>query len=259
MRGSTTTDKISYWLFADRIPLTKILIVSNIITFVVIALFKVAALEFFFGFDSRLFLMMPWTILSYPFVGASYSPISLLFSAYWLWWAGGSLERSWGTRTFGFYFFTMCAISAVGLYLGSMITGVTTHVTGLWLPIAGITVSFAMLNPEQQILFMFIIPLKLKYLAILDVALVLISYGQSNPLLGVFALAGCAYAYWYVRPGRFSFSERKPRGEVVRVFRMQGFMHKLNPLWWIRDYRDKKRLQRLFDRTDWKDNDGDKL
>ena len=258
MRGSTTTDKISYWLFADRIPLTKILIISNIITFVLLALFKVAAIPYFLGFYSESFIMMPWTILSYPFVGACCGVISLLFSAYWLWWAGGSLERSWGTRTFGFYFFTMCAISALGLYLGSMVTGVPTNVLGLWLPIAGITVSFAMLNPEQQILFMFIIPLKLKYLAILDVAMVLISYGRITPLLGVIALAGCAYAYWYVRPGRFAFSERKPRGQVVRVFN-RGFLHKLNPFGWVRNYRDQKRLKRLFDRTDWKDNDGDKL
>lgn len=259
MRGSTT-DKISYWLFADRIPLTKILIVSNIATFIVILLFSVVALVNYFGFDTELVTMMPWTLVTYPFIGLCCSPINLFFSALWVWWAGGSLERSWGTRTFSIYFFTMSAISALGLLLGSMLTGVNTQITGLWLlPLAGITISFAMLNPEMQILFMFIIPLKLKYLALLDVVIVLVTFGRGNPLLGVFALSGCAYAYWYVRPGRYAVSERKPRGEVVRIFGTRGLWHKLNPFGWIRNYRDRKRLQRLFESTDWKDNDGDKL
>lgn len=259
MRGSTTTDKISYWLFADRIPLTKILIVSNIATFIVIALFKIHNIPFYLSYNSESVIAMPWTLLTYPFVGYSYGVISLLFGAYWLWWAGGSLERSWGTRTFSIYFFTMSAISALGLLLGSIYTGIPTHLDGLWLPIAGITISFAMLNPEQQILFMLILPLKLKYLALIDVVIVLVTFGRGNPLLGVFALAGCAYAYWYVRPKHYAVPKIEQRGEIVRVFGERGFRYKLNPLSWLKNYRDRKRLERLFERTDWKDNGGDKL
>jgi hypothetical protein len=120
-------------------------------------------------------------------------------------------------------------------------------VIGLWLPLAGVTVAWAMLNPEQQILFFFIIPMKLKYLALLDVALVLISYGQIHLALGLFALLGCAFSYWYILPHDFGLSRSRDRGQVVRVHPRRGFLHKLNPFGWIKEKRDKDRLKKLFE------------
>lgn len=256
MQGSTL-EKISYWLFADKIPLTKFLIVSNVATFLAITLFQLNVIAAFTAFNSMVVRVAPWTVLTYPLVCVNDGIIGLLFACYWLWWAGGSLERTWGTRTFATYFFILSALSALGLYAGSVLTGVPVILAGLWLPIAGITVSYAMLNPEQQILFMLFIPLKLKYLAILDVVMVLISYGRSNLLLGVCALAGCAYAFWYVRPDRFRMPERQRRGQVVRVHGKGGVLRKLNPFAWIRSYRDRQRLKKLFERSDFKEGGPD--
>ena len=251
------TDKIVHWLFADRIPIVKLLIVSNVGTFVVVALFKVGAIAHYLTFSSFSVLSMPWSLVTYPLVGASCSPIHLLFAGYWMWVAGGSLERSWGSRTFGRYFVAMCVISALGLLVGGKIVGVPIHAAGLWLVLAGITVAFAMLNPEQQILFLFVIPLKLKYLAMLSAAFVLISYGQVNPVLGVFALSGLGFSYWYVRAGRqYGFSARgtQSRGEVVRVYKKRGLLGRLNPLHRMRERRERDELKKLFDRSGAEDD-----
>jgi len=242
-------DNFAYWLIRDRIPLVKVLILSNAVTFFLIALGNLYAIERYTIFDTAGLRASPWTLLTYALLGSRDGPISLLFAGYWLWIAGGSLERSWGSTRFALYFFTTCAISALGIFAGALVTHDSAVLAGLWLPLAGVTVAFAMLNPEQQILFFFIIPLKLKYLALLDVGIVLVAYGRANPLLGVMALAGCAYSYWYVR-GRHALAwNRGPRrAEVVRVHRRKSPLRWLNPLNWFREYRDRKRLRDLFDK-----------
>ncbi|MBI2843771.1 MAG: rhomboid family intramembrane serine protease [Armatimonadetes bacterium] len=257
MRGETVTEKFVYWLVVDRIPVTKLLILVNIATFLAVVLFGAArsALVPYLAYESRLVVLMPWTLITYPLIALTFSPINLLFQGYWLWVTGGSLERSWGSRTFAIFFFAMSAISAIGLFIGGMLGHTNSSAAGLWLPLAGLTVAFAMLNPEQQILFFFIIPMKLKYLALLDVAIVLVSYGRVSLALGIFALAGCAFSYWYVRTGRsFDFPvRRQDRGEVIRLYNKPSLLAKLNPLKWIREYKERKRLRDFFDKSGFKD------
>jgi len=245
MRSSFDSGQIRDWFAYGGIPLTKILAVSNIVTFLVISLWGVAAIPALLGFTSETFLLTPWTVLTYPFVGSCGGILCLVFSIFWLWVAGGSLERAWGTRRFTWFFFTMCAIAALGLLCARVVTGRPTVAMGLWLPLAGVTMAFAMLNPEQEILFMLLIPLKMKYLAVIDVVAVLINYGSGAPLVGVFALAGCAYAYWYVR-GAPRLVERRPRGQVVRVRQRESIFSKLNPLRAMKDRKERDRLRKLF-------------
>lgn len=252
-RNTFDVERIRYWFVVDRIPLTKILIVSSIITFILTALFiKNGLLENLLAYNPVGIVFRLWTLFTYPIVSDNPNQIFfMLFALYWLWVAGGSLERSWGTSRYAFFFFTMCAISALGLLVGGIVTGAMLGLAGLWLPLAGLTVAFAMKNPEQQILFFMIVPLKLKYLALLDVVLVLINYGQAHLLLGIFALAGCAYSYWYIQPNRFSFDmpKRSRRSNVTRVFEKESPIDSLNPFKKMKEARDKERLRKLFERS----------
>lgn len=247
MRGYTASDKIRYWLLEDRIPLTKLIILANVATFLAVVLFKLNIIRYFLGFNTANAMLMPWTFVTYPLVGANLGVIGLLFGGYWLWIAGGTLERSWGTQRYAIYMLLMCAISALGLWAGTIITGTYIPIVDLWLPLAGVTVSWAMLNPDQQILFFFVIPMKLKYLALLDVALVLISYGQVHLLVGVFALVGCAFSYWYILPHNFGARTQRNMGQVVHVHRRRSILHKLNPFGWIKEKHDEDRLRKLFE------------
>lgn len=251
MTGYTAAEKFRYWLFQDKIPLVKILILSNILTFLAIALFKLDVIALYFSYNTQLFTIHPWTVLTYPLVWVTMSPISLLFSCYWLWIAGGSLERAWGTRNFGVFFFQMAALSAGGLFLGWLLTGVPSGIYNLWVPLAGLTVAFAMLNPEQQIMFMLVIPLKLKYLAMLSVGLLAVSYGAINLALGLFVLAGCAYAYWRVRRPitRLSAPRGESEGKIIRVFERRRPARRLNPFAAMKEREEQKRLKELFERS----------
>jgi len=241
-----------YWLVYDRIPLTKLLMVTNILTLIVLALTRWDALVYYLGFSTLTFVKMPWTAITYPFVNASGSALGAIFSLFWLWIAGGSLERGWGTTRFARFFFAMSAISAGGLALGGFLGAGHVATIGLLLPLAGVTVAFAMLNPEDQVLFAFVLPMKLKYLAVISVLMVLVSYGGRHWMLGITALAGCAYSYWYVLPR--SRSRVRPRStsepdNVVRIHPKASLLGSLNFPRRIREARERKKLRDLFKRS----------
>lgn len=258
MRRTMSAGGVGNWLRYDGIPVVKSLIVANIVTLVLVGLLRMDLLGALLAFTTRTAVAMPWTLFTYPLL--TQDPLQMLFAGYWLWVAGGSLERTWGSRTFAIFFFVVSAVTALGLLAGSLLTGIAVPVTGLWLPLAGVTIAFAMQNPEQQILFMLIIPLKLKYLALIDVVLVFFSYGSGglNHLpMGALALAGCALAYWYTIYGRHmsSQSSRRYDGDIIRIHDRlpQAPRRNLNPIKWYRDRQQRKRLKDLFDRSGYDD------
>lgn len=247
MRQGFDREAIAYWLFKDRIPVTKLLIVTNAATFFAVMLFTLDIIPFYTACTTATFQQMPWTFFVYPLIGAG-DVLGMLFSLYWLWVAGGSLERNWGSSKFTVFFFIMSAVSALGVLAGGWIVNQNTVVLGLLLPLAGLTIAFAMLNPEQEILFFLIIPMKLKYLALLDVALVLLGFGRQNIVIGICALLGCAFAYWYVTSGRYEQGARDSGNRVLIVHpRRKSFLGWLNPFSWIKSRRERDRLRKLFE------------
>lgn len=256
MLGGTSPERISYWLLKDRIPLTKLLIAVNIFTFFMIAFGSRFVVDLL-ALNSAGALAQPWTLVTYPLAAAHGNPINLLFQGYWLWVVGGSLERSWSTRTFAIFLVIVSVITALAFIVGGFITGRFVMLAGLWLLLAALTMAFAMMNPEQQILFFFIIPLKLKYLALITVALVFLGYGRQNPVLGILAFSGCAYAYWYVRSGSqldFNPRKREDRVQIIHVHRKPGMFSRFSPSNWLKEYRERKRLKDFFDRSGFRND-----
>lgn len=159
----------------------------------------------------------PWTLITYPLI--IYDPLALLFSGYWLWAVGGSLERAWSSRTFFRFFFSVSLVTALGVEVGSQLLqllgapgGSHALLNGLWMPLAALTVAWCLLNPEQVVLLGFILPIQGRHLMWLTVALTyfLFVMGFGAPWLGVFALSGVAFAYFYTQRSTRSFSYRLP-------------------------------------------------
>lgn len=245
---TTAHQDFKYWLFKDRIPVTKALIVANALTLILVGLFHIGIIANLLAFSSTTVILLPWTAFTYPLVWIG-DPLGLLFACYWLWIAGGSLERTWGSQKFGIFFFAIAGISAAGMFLGYRLTGIPVPLYGLWLPLAGVTVAFAMMDPEQTILFFMVIPMKLKYLAILDAAMVLYSYGQQNATMGICALAGCIASYLYVRrpsSSGYRSSQQDTSERIIRIYPHKRRFPNLNPFKWYHDYKERKRLERLF-------------
>lgn len=249
-------DKITHWLFSDRIPVTKSLVALNCLAFVLLYVFRVGAVVEYGGFVTSTALSSPWTAFTYPLVGsygsAEGAVFSLLFACYWLWIAGGSIERSRGSRAFAVFFAQISALTALGVYIGAQLTGVVVSISGLWVPLAALTVAFAMINPEQVILLMFVIPIKLKYLAVISAAALLVSLAQHHTLVGICSLLGCGFAYWQVKTRRHysGYSRRRAGPEVLRVYERERPSDWFNPLKWLRRRSERKRLRKLFENSD---------
>ena len=108
-----------------------------------------------------------WRIFTYIIYPPTGNIITILISLYFYYTVGTLLERQWGTFRFNLYFFTgvlLHAIAAVFIYLvWGMVLEMGTYYLNLSMFFA-----FAAMYPEMQVLFMWLIPIKMKWLAYID-------------------------------------------------------------------------------------------
>ena len=108
-----------------------------------------------------------WRIFTYIIYPPTGSLITILISLYFYYTIGTLLERQWGTFRFNLYFFTgvlLHAIAAIFIYLvWGMVLEMGTYYLNLSMFFA-----FAAMFPNMQVLFMWLIPIKMKWLAWID-------------------------------------------------------------------------------------------
>ena len=94
---------------------------------------------------------------------------------------GTLLEKMWGDFLYNVYIFTGLIMTIIGAFLLYVCTGhdygalFSTYYVSL-----SIFLGFAMTFPEQRMLFMFFIPIKIKYLAIVDIFYLVYSVVQAG-------------------------------------------------------------------------------
>lgn len=110
-----------------------------------------------------------WRLLTFVFLPLSGDPFSLLLSLYFYWWVGSTLEREWGTTKFTvFYVMGLLLNIVIGLILG--LFGIPMAVTVTYVNLS-LFFAFATLYPDMRVLLLFIIPIKIKWLAWVNAAL----------------------------------------------------------------------------------------
>ena len=114
-----------------------------------------------------------WRIFSFLLISPTNSPFFAIFSLYLYYILGRTLENVWGPFRFNIYYFSgvlFTVLAAIIIYkvTGVSYTGISTYYINMSLFLA-----FATVIPDMQLLFMFLIPIKMKYLAYLDVAFLL--------------------------------------------------------------------------------------
>jgi membrane associated rhomboid family serine protease len=155
-------------------------------------------------------LTRPWTWVAHPLVQTGF--VGLLLQGFWLYVVGGTLERSWGWRRFLPYFFTLAVISCLAFVPAAYLSGAAIPLAGLTLVNSALTVTWAALDPEQELLIYAVLPVKLKLIALVDVLFVYFTYGQMlGPALALVTFVGPIAAWFYIRR-RVSFSFGSPFG-----------------------------------------------
>ena len=152
--------------------LMRYIVIGNVVVYFLSMLSRntdAAALDFLaFNLNSLLHGEI-WRIVTYIFVPGYSSPFTLLIALYFYYWIGSTLEREWGTPKFTLYYLGGAALTVVGVILTSLISG------NYYLTLAGtgyvnlsMFLAFAVLFPDMTVLLFFIIPIKIKWLAIID-------------------------------------------------------------------------------------------
>lgn len=103
-----------------------------------------------------------WRLFTYLFIPPAASVIFIFFALYFLYLIGSALEAEWGSFRLNFYYFLgMIGTTAIGIFLPS------THLSNVFINLA-LFLAFATLYPDFTVYLFFIIPIKVKYLAILS-------------------------------------------------------------------------------------------
>lgn len=123
----------------------------------------VGSLSQFFAFSRPLILQgQIWRLITFIFVPPASSPIFVLISLYFYDLIGQYLEQYWGAFRFNVYY--LCGL--LGAIVAGFITGSSTN---YYLNLS-LFLAFAAYQPEMEVLLFFILPVKIKWLALLALA-----------------------------------------------------------------------------------------
>ena len=175
-----------------------------------------------------------WRLVSFLFVPPSTGVLALLVF-YFYYWIGSTLEKQWGTGQFTIYFFTGVVLTVLYGFLIYWITGKAVTLDSSYLYLS-MFFSFAALFPDMQVLFMFFIPVKMKYLAIVDAAFFLYAMVTTPfpanlvPLVAILNFlifcGGELRAMLPRRPGKTTINFKKESARIRREQADKLYTHK---------------------------------
>ena len=127
-------------------------------------------LYYMLRFDPALFCRgQIWRIVTFAFVPEAGSLVFLAISLYFYYFIGSALESAWGPGKFTIYYLSGMLVTALYSLIVWWIARVPLVVTPHWLNMS-LFFAFATLWPDQRVLLLFVIPVKIKWLAWLDAA-----------------------------------------------------------------------------------------
>jgi hypothetical protein len=180
----------------------------NALTFI-LATINPGYLEFLY-LDRNLVLEgQVWRLITYLFVptlgGLFPGWLAMAFYVIYLFWVGDGLERAWGAfRLNLFYLLGMLGTTVAALLANGDPSGFMLNTTLLF--------AFARFYPDTMIYIMFILPVKVKWLAWISAVLIFLSLLRSN--LVEAAATGIALANFFLFFWREIYEEAKMRQEI---------------------------------------------
>ncbi|MGN0779932.1 MAG: hypothetical protein ACI4MJ_12325 [Aristaeellaceae bacterium] len=103
-----------------------------------------------------------WRLVTFIFIPPNSSLLMMVFALYFEWLVGSALSNQWGAFRFNLYYLT----GMLGTILAGCITG---YATNSYLNLS-LFLGFACLYPDFEVNVFFLLPVKVKYLALLSAA-----------------------------------------------------------------------------------------
>ena len=156
------------------------IVIGSLIVFVFDYLFPELYISSYMYFDRAAIMQgQVWRVLSFVLCPFSSNPVFMLISCYFYWLIGSQLEQVWG----GFRFNVFYLMGVIGTIIGGIITG---FASAEYLNMS-LFLAFAILFPNEQFLLFFFIPVKAKWLAWIDAALLVYDF-----------VTALAFGFWQI-------------------------------------------------------------
>lgn len=226
-------------LFAPKLGLTLPLCGLHFVFFLLLTMDpqKTAGL---FGFWPQQALSQPWGFVTFQFLHGG--PMSLFFGAFALYILGSALEAEWGTGEFTAFWL----VATLGASLSAWALGTPLVSDPFVVPIS-MLFAYAFLFPETQFLVFFVIPVKVKWIAVFSAALLVLSFFRdlvtfgAGPAFVRILGAGAGFLFFWVRHhGRFK--ARRAALEAVATVKTTAVQQKDDAL--------ERRNRELFPRVE---------
>ena len=141
--------------------LMRYLIIGNAVVWLLTLMDRTGTVSYFLALNPQMVLRgQIWRLVTFVFLPSSTSIIGFLLSVYFYWMIGNSLENEWGSFRFMVYY--LCGV--LGTILSGFLTG---YAVNDYLNLS-LFLAFALLYPDYELLVFFLLPVKVKYLALLD-------------------------------------------------------------------------------------------
>ena len=142
----------------------------------------------------QIFHLQVWRLVTFVFVPPSSSPLFILFALYFYYFIGQGLERLWGSARFCLFYY----IGMLGAILACLITGYADNSFLNLSLFFAFFFAYAAMWPDEQVLLFMIIPVKMKYLAILDAVLFLWQFITGSFSVKITILLSLANVFLFV-------------------------------------------------------------
>ncbi len=191
--------KLKRFLYQGSIPVTKAIMVLCGLFFLLYYIFQVLNYEFLTDYlvlNPAGVFHSPWTLMTYPLVNPD--PLALIFGLLWLWFIGGTLERTWGSWLYFVFTILVTLLTGVAMsVVACFFLGGDFRIFDLWLPLVAITWAWSGVYPEREMLFFGIIPIKAQWLAWINAAFIFFQYMRAHWLMGFASISGILVVYLF--------------------------------------------------------------
>jgi membrane associated rhomboid family serine protease len=157
--------------------------------------------------DPALALRQPWRLVTNLFLPPTTSMFWVLFSLYFFWLTGTSLEQAWGVFKFNVFYF----VGAIGTTVAAFSLG--QPVTNVWLN-TSVLFAFATLFPDFTILLFFILPIRIKWLALATA--VILGYQAIHDSTAAHIAMAAAFANYFLFFGGHLLALARGQRSVIR-------------------------------------------
>ncbi len=103
-----------------------------------------------------------WRLFTFVFEPPPSSPVFIVFAWYMFYLMGGALEHFWGVFRYNFFLFIGWLFTVVAAFLFPHVAATNVFAGG------SVFLAFAYLNPDFELLIFFILPLKIKWIALIQ-------------------------------------------------------------------------------------------